>query len=173
MPCFIPHSKAKFACYSRCFLTSYFCIKLCGVPPDGLASSPWSASSAAIHSASAPAVAQCCALDTAHFLTFACPAAPASSSVLDVCLGLSGVPPLSPVPERGSSSIPLFSHPPVASGKRAGKCLTRSSGRGMAPSAVLGETCTWLVVGAGFSSPPLKTGEFKGSLPLKLLQGHR
>ena len=24
--CFIPHSKAKFACYSRCFLTSYFCI---------------------------------------------------------------------------------------------------------------------------------------------------
>ena len=26
MSCFIPHSKAKFACYSRCFLTSYFCI---------------------------------------------------------------------------------------------------------------------------------------------------
>ena len=26
MPCFIPYSKAKFACYSRCFLTSYFCI---------------------------------------------------------------------------------------------------------------------------------------------------
>ena len=26
--CFIPHSKAKFACYSRCFLTSYFCIYL-------------------------------------------------------------------------------------------------------------------------------------------------
>ena len=26
LPCFIPHSKAKFACYSRCFLTSYFCI---------------------------------------------------------------------------------------------------------------------------------------------------
>ena len=25
-PCFIPHSKAKFACYSRCFLTLYFCI---------------------------------------------------------------------------------------------------------------------------------------------------
>ena len=24
--CFILHSKAKFACYSRCFLTSYFCI---------------------------------------------------------------------------------------------------------------------------------------------------
>ena len=24
LPCFIPHSKAKFACYSRCFLTSYF-----------------------------------------------------------------------------------------------------------------------------------------------------
>ena len=24
--CFIPYSKAKFACYSRCFLTSYFCI---------------------------------------------------------------------------------------------------------------------------------------------------
>ena len=23
---FIPYSKAKFACYSRCFLTSYFCI---------------------------------------------------------------------------------------------------------------------------------------------------
>ena len=26
LPCFIPHSKAKFACYSGCFLTSYFCI---------------------------------------------------------------------------------------------------------------------------------------------------
>ena len=26
MPCFIPYSKAKFACYCRCFLTSYFCI---------------------------------------------------------------------------------------------------------------------------------------------------
>ena len=26
LPCFIPHSKARFACYSRCFLTSYFCI---------------------------------------------------------------------------------------------------------------------------------------------------
>ena len=26
LPCFIPHSKAKFASYSRCFLTSYFCI---------------------------------------------------------------------------------------------------------------------------------------------------
>ena len=26
VPCFIPYSKAKFACYSRCFLTSYFCI---------------------------------------------------------------------------------------------------------------------------------------------------
>ena len=26
MPCFILYSKAKFACYSRCFLTSYFCI---------------------------------------------------------------------------------------------------------------------------------------------------
>ena len=26
--CFIPHSKAKFACYSGCFLTSYFCIYL-------------------------------------------------------------------------------------------------------------------------------------------------
>ena len=25
MPCFIPYSKAKFACYSRFFLTSYFC----------------------------------------------------------------------------------------------------------------------------------------------------
>ena len=25
-PCFIVYSKAKFACYSRCFLTSYFCI---------------------------------------------------------------------------------------------------------------------------------------------------
>ena len=24
-PCFLPYSKAKFACYSRCFLTSYFC----------------------------------------------------------------------------------------------------------------------------------------------------
>ena len=26
LSCFIPHSKAKFACYSRCFLTSYFCV---------------------------------------------------------------------------------------------------------------------------------------------------
>ena len=26
LPCFIPYSKAKFACHSRCFLTSYFCI---------------------------------------------------------------------------------------------------------------------------------------------------
>ena len=26
LPCFIPYSKAKFACYPRCFLTSYFCI---------------------------------------------------------------------------------------------------------------------------------------------------
>ena len=26
LPCFIPYSKAKFASYSRCFLTSYFCI---------------------------------------------------------------------------------------------------------------------------------------------------
>ena len=26
LPCFILCSKAKFACYSRCFLTSYFCI---------------------------------------------------------------------------------------------------------------------------------------------------
>ena len=26
LPCFIPYSKAKFACYFRCFLTSYFCI---------------------------------------------------------------------------------------------------------------------------------------------------
>ena len=26
LPCFIPYCKAKFACYSRCFLTSYFCI---------------------------------------------------------------------------------------------------------------------------------------------------
>ena len=26
LPCFIPHSKAKFACYSRWILTSYFCI---------------------------------------------------------------------------------------------------------------------------------------------------
>ena len=26
LPCFIPYSKAKFACYSRCFLTSYFYI---------------------------------------------------------------------------------------------------------------------------------------------------
>ena len=25
-PCFIPYSKAKFVCYFRCFLTSYFCI---------------------------------------------------------------------------------------------------------------------------------------------------
>ena len=24
--CFILYSKAKFTCYSRCFLTSYFCI---------------------------------------------------------------------------------------------------------------------------------------------------
>ena len=26
LPCFIPYSKVKCACYSRCFLTSYFCI---------------------------------------------------------------------------------------------------------------------------------------------------
>ena len=26
LPCFNLYSKAKFACYSRCFLTSYFCI---------------------------------------------------------------------------------------------------------------------------------------------------
>src|SRR5574337_689860 len=26
LPCFILYSKAKFACYSRCFLTSCFCI---------------------------------------------------------------------------------------------------------------------------------------------------
>ena len=26
LPCFILYCKAKFACYSRCFLTSYFCI---------------------------------------------------------------------------------------------------------------------------------------------------
>ena len=26
MPCFILYSKAKFACYFRCFLPSYFCI---------------------------------------------------------------------------------------------------------------------------------------------------
>ena len=26
LPCFIPYSKAKFTCYSRCFLASYFCI---------------------------------------------------------------------------------------------------------------------------------------------------
>ena len=32
LPCFIPYSKAKFACYSRCFLTSYFCIP---VPYNG------------------------------------------------------------------------------------------------------------------------------------------
>ena len=28
LPCFIPHSKAKFACYSWCFLISYFCIRV-------------------------------------------------------------------------------------------------------------------------------------------------
>ena len=27
LPCFIPYSKDKFACYSRCVLTSYFCIQ--------------------------------------------------------------------------------------------------------------------------------------------------
>ena len=27
LPCFILYSKAKFACYSRCFLTSYLCIQ--------------------------------------------------------------------------------------------------------------------------------------------------
>ena len=32
LPCFIPYSKAKFACYSRCFLTSCFCIP---VPSNG------------------------------------------------------------------------------------------------------------------------------------------
>ena len=26
LPCFIRYAKAKFGCYSRCFLTSYFCI---------------------------------------------------------------------------------------------------------------------------------------------------
>ena len=26
LTCFVLYSKAKFACYSRCFLTSYFCI---------------------------------------------------------------------------------------------------------------------------------------------------
>ena len=26
LPCFISYSKAKFSCYSKCFLTSYFCI---------------------------------------------------------------------------------------------------------------------------------------------------
>ena len=26
LPCYIPYSEVKFACYSRCFLTSYFCI---------------------------------------------------------------------------------------------------------------------------------------------------
>ena len=26
LPCFVLYSKVKFACYSRCFLTSYFCI---------------------------------------------------------------------------------------------------------------------------------------------------
>ena len=26
LPCFIPYSKSKCACYSRCFFTSYFCI---------------------------------------------------------------------------------------------------------------------------------------------------
>ena len=35
LPRFIPHSKAKFACNSRCFLTSYFCIP---VPYDEKAS---------------------------------------------------------------------------------------------------------------------------------------
>ena len=28
LPSFILYSKAKFACYSRCFLTSYFCISV-------------------------------------------------------------------------------------------------------------------------------------------------
>ena len=28
LPCFILYSKAKFACYSRCFLTYYFCIPI-------------------------------------------------------------------------------------------------------------------------------------------------
>ena len=28
LPCFIPYTKAKFACYSRCFLSSYFCISV-------------------------------------------------------------------------------------------------------------------------------------------------
>ena len=32
LPCFILYSKAKFACYSRCFLTYYFCIS---VPYNG------------------------------------------------------------------------------------------------------------------------------------------
>ena len=26
LPCFVPYSKAKFTCYSTCFLTSHFCI---------------------------------------------------------------------------------------------------------------------------------------------------
>ena len=32
LPCFILYSKAKFACYSRCFLSSYFCIPECLLP---------------------------------------------------------------------------------------------------------------------------------------------
>ena len=32
LPCFIPYFKAKFACYSRCFLSSYFCIPECLLP---------------------------------------------------------------------------------------------------------------------------------------------
>ena len=28
LPCFIPYSKTKFSCYPRCFLTSYFCIRV-------------------------------------------------------------------------------------------------------------------------------------------------
>lgn len=41
------------------------------------------------------------------------------------------------------------------------------------PCVVLGETRTWQVAGADFSSPPLMTIEFKGFLPLKVLQGRR
>ena len=38
LPCFILYSKAKFACYSRYFLTPYFCIQSCPTlcnPVDG------------------------------------------------------------------------------------------------------------------------------------------
>ena len=40
LPCFILYSKAKFACYSRCFLTSYFCIPVPCNEKDILASGP-------------------------------------------------------------------------------------------------------------------------------------